>query len=436
MGLFRYEAVDKAGKVVHGAMKAPDERQVAQVLAQKGYALRAIHSADGQQKTTSSPAAAPQPAPAHRTGGMSSVTVATGVPVSVKSIVPAATLGLFFRQLITLVKSGIPLYQSLHDVAATTQNRHLRHALPEIQRSLQSGQKLSGAMSAHPKIFPVHAVASVWTGELAGKLDIALEDVAVVFEQEASDTRHGRIGWGIAKANFLLFILLLWAANLQALIAPSWSKFLTQGAGSVQEVLAELFRTYLRMAVTRSLPIVIALIAGWIAWGAVKRIPTVRRLLDGILLKTPVWGKLHRERALSRFLRALDQTYSAGVSLPAAWDAACLTPTNSVVAERLKLARASCPPDAGVAEMIAASGLFEPDAVGLVASGEKAGQVPAALSNLSAAYADRSASQKPIGRMWSISLLTSSILALSGYIIIKMIRSYFDLMFTIPEILV
>ncbi len=436
MGLFRYEAVDRAGKVVHGAMKASDEQQVANSLAQKGYALRAIHSADGQLKTTSRPAAAaPKPTPVQSAGGMSSVTLASGVPVSIKSTVPASTLARFFRHLSTLVKSGVPINQALVEMAQVVQHRRLVRALPRIHEHTQGGRSLSGAMAEHPGVFPVHTIASVWAGELAGKLEIALDEVATGLEAEASDTRRGRIGWGLVKINWIMFVMLIPAANLVALLSPALTKTLKRGGDVTRaEVLQFIWQTFVHDMLWKSLLVAAALIGFWIALGFVKRVPTVRRLLDELLIRMPIWGGLHRDRAIARFAHVLDSLYSAGISPGAAWDAASLVPRNSYIAEKLRLARRHLPSNAGIGEMFASSGIFDNDDIAMVASGEKAGSVPQVLADMSAVYANRAEARASAAKAIAGTTLTVSLLLLGGYIIVKVASSYFDFAFKAADI--
>ena len=430
MGLFRYEAVDRTGKVVHGAMKAGDEQQVAQLLAQKGYALRAIHAGPGQRAQPAQPKQAKtahQQAVAPQTTGMHSVTIASGVPVSIKSVVPASQLAVFFRQLATLVKSGIPLFQSLVDTLQHTRNRSLRHAVPQMQQTLQSGQSLSSAMAAFPNIFPAHAIASIWSGELAGKLDILLDEVATDFEQEASATRFGRIGWGLTKVSVILLILVIPLFNIRALLAPILEE-VPEGVGA-GPLDAWLFN-YKHMLLTRLLPIAVALIICFIAWGHIKRVPAVRRILDGMLLATPMWGKVHRYRSVSRFLHLMDELYAAGVNPSAAWSAASIAPRNSAIAEKLRIAREASP-TAGLAQLAASSGIFEPEDLALIATGEKTGQLPASFGKLSETYISRAALQNTAGRVTSVSILIASQLAIGGIAAAVMAWTYRGVAYTL-----
>ena len=410
MALFRYEAIDKTGKVVRGVMNASDEQQVAQNLTAMGYAPRGVYAPSGTASTQSS-------------AGMQAVTLASGLPVSIKSKVPISQLAMFFRQLVTLVRSGIPLYQSFVDLAPAMRDRRLRQAIPVMQQTLQSGQPLSSAMSAFPHLFPAHAIASVWCGELSGKLDIVLEEVASDFEAEAADTRIGRFGWALFKVNLIFLILSLPAYNMTNLVQP----VLGDAPGDIEKA-NNLSGTFLRGilsdVVRKSIPIAAVVLAAWVIWGYIKRVPAVRRLIDGALLRVPIWGKLHRYRSASRFLHMLDMLYAAGVSPGRAWEAASITPRNSEIAEKLRLSRVEGAQTAGITELSAVSNVLEPEDVSLISAGERTGQLPATLSKLSSVYADRAAAQKPVCRLLSVSLMNAALIAMSGAAIIVVAKTY------------
>lgn len=423
MALFRYEAVDKSGKVVRGVMNASSEQQVAQNLASMGYSARGVYGPGGSPPRATAPSTSSVAVTGAATG-MQRVKASSGVPVSVRSKVPAPQLAMFFRQLTTLVRSGIPLQQSFHDMARVARNGRLRSAVPQMHDTLRSGQPLSTAMAAFPDLFPAHTIASVWCGELSGKLDTILDEVADDMEQEASDTRLGRIGWGITKAYFIFFILTLPMYTLMGSLASRVLGDNPVGASNAQGLMGDAMRDIFATFVRVCLPLAIALILIWVAWGHIKRVPGVRRLLDGALLRAPVWGKVHRYRSVSRFLHLLDLLYAAGINPSRAWDAASVAPRNSEIAEKLRAARNSAPASMGVSDLAALSGVLEPDEVALIAAGEKTGQVPDTLSRLSVIYDEKARLQKSTARILSISLMNASAIAMLGAAVIIVAKTY------------
>lgn len=410
MSLFRYEAVDRSGKVVRGVMDAGSEQQVAQKLGTMGYSPRAVYNTSTppvQQSPVSS--AVPQQSQTVARGGIACVTLPNGVPVSIKSSVPASSLAIFFRQMATLIRSGHPIYQA--STIMRVSNRKLRAILLVIQERVKNGQRLSGAMAEFPGVFPVHVIASVWCGELAGKLDKALDDVASGFEREAADTLQGRVGWGITKIGVILVIFLLPLAD--------FNKLLHSVAGQgVKAVAAYFGQSFMMM-----LPFAIAVVLSWSIWGVLKRVHVIRYALDTLILKVPVWGKLHRYRAIAQFTQSLDQLLNAGIYPTTAWEAAALTPRNSVVAAKLKLARPKSSND-GIVELIERSGIFDRDDLGLIIAGQQSGSLPEIMGNLSTNYASRADAARSIGKTWSLSLMILAQIVMAGVIVIMVALGY------------
>jgi len=305
-----------------------------------------------------------------------------------------------------------------------------------MRESTHGGRSLSSLMAEYPRIFPVHTIASVWCGEMSGRLEIALEEIAQDLEEEASDVRRSRIGWGLMKISLATFVVAIPMANLIALLMPTLEEALKRGGEMTrEEVLLHVLHTFTSQMLWKSLLVIAALIGFWLLWGVLKRVPAIRRILDRGLLMVPLWGKLHRERALARFLHVLDGMTAAGVSQAAAWDAASLTVRNSYIAERLRMAKSQVPADAGVSQMLDAAGVFDQEDVAAAASGEKAGRVPDVLAARAASYADSAAARKSIGRLTAGTLFTTASLILSGYIMFRMVSSYIDLAYKAADVI-
>jgi type IV pilus assembly protein PilC len=421
MPLFRYEAVDGAGKLVRGAMNAASEQEVMRRLAARGYTVRALYPPNSPTKR--GPSVNVSTGQVGTRGKSCASSVVFGLPVSVKSKVPTAKLAMFFRQLATLFKSGIPPYQALSELANVTRERHLRWAIPAIQQDLQGGRSLSSALARFPDLFPTHVVATVWCGELSGRLDVAVDEVASDLESECSDERIGRLGWALFKVNLILLILTLPAYNVASLLRP----ILGTSVGDVEQS-RDIIGTYLREVVHSVvhvyLPITIAIILSWMFWGHAKRVAIVRRLLDLLLVRVPIWGKLHRYRAAAKFLRALDMLYSAGVNPARAWEAASLTPRNSEVVAKLRFAGREISSFSRVSDLASVAGVLDPEDVAMITTAERAGQLPETFAQLATKYTERAATQKTVARTVATSLLISSLIAMSGVALVILVKSY------------
>ena len=96
-------------------------------------------------------------------------------------------LARFARNLGTMMRSGVPILQSLDIVADTTGNVVLERALREVQSSVRRGEALAAPLLEHP-VFPPMVVQMMAVGEDTGALDTMLHKIAEFYDQEVEAT--------------------------------------------------------------------------------------------------------------------------------------------------------------------------------------------------------------------------------------------------------
>jgi type IV pilus assembly protein PilC len=96
-------------------------------------------------------------------------------------------LARFARNLGTMMKSGVPILQSLDIVADTTGNIVLERATRDVQESVRSGESLTGPLSHHA-VFPPMVVQMMAVGEDTGALDTMLYKISEFYDQEVEAT--------------------------------------------------------------------------------------------------------------------------------------------------------------------------------------------------------------------------------------------------------
>ena len=96
-------------------------------------------------------------------------------------------LSRFARNLGTLMKSGVPILQSLEIVAGTTGNVVLSRAIADVQESVRSGESLTAPLANH-EVFPAMVVQMMAVGEDVGALDEMLEKISQFYDQEVEAT--------------------------------------------------------------------------------------------------------------------------------------------------------------------------------------------------------------------------------------------------------
>jgi type II secretory pathway component PulF len=421
---FFYEATDSSGQTIMGRLDASTEAEVRQRLQQMGYTAAAVAPNPAQQTlqplppqppaaalsaqvTAVQPAAgALRSAPAHatvaqagaRTGGIilagnaarTSGTVAqtTASVARTGSHAPPRTdlskLGgvndrdrlFFFQQLASLVKSGITIYAALDNLAPRTPNKNLSQVTHEMADAARNGGRVSDVMERYPRIFEDHIVGLVRAGELGGFLEIALSEIALNYEQNVALFKGAWIpkmmavqGLYVLALAIPLFPDFVYNANWDQGVGPSIRQYLIHEAVLMPA-------TYLFIQSVRF---------GW----AHFQLPQWRRFRDEISLRVPPYGDLHRQSALSAFVRMLRKLYHAGIGSAAAWEGAMHTASNVVIRERLAASYDMMQRGVSLPDAFVATGLFTGNIEQLLMTGHVSGQVVESLDQIAEFYQER-----------------------------------------------
>ncbi len=113
----------------------------------------------------------------------------------------------FSRQMSTLINAGLPLVQSLRNVADQTENKAFKVVINKIIADVEGGSALSEALKKHPKVFNNIYVNLIAAGEVSGNLDTALERIA--FQQEKDAEIASKIRGAMAYPAIVILVMLL-----------------------------------------------------------------------------------------------------------------------------------------------------------------------------------------------------------------------------------
>ena len=96
----------------------------------------------------------------------------------------------FAKTLGVLIKSGVPILQSLDIVSETVNNVIIKNVILATKNRVKEGEPLSEPLKKHP-VFPPMVVRMIAIGEKTGKLDLMLEKISEFYQQEVNATIAG-----------------------------------------------------------------------------------------------------------------------------------------------------------------------------------------------------------------------------------------------------
>jgi type IV pilus assembly protein PilC len=111
-----------------------------------------------------------------------------------------------------------------------------------------------------------------------------------------------------------------------------------------------------------------------------------KRVLDGIMLKAPVFGMLMRKIAVARFCRTLSTLTSSGVPILDGLTITAKTAGNSIVEDAIMATRKSVEEGKTISEPLGDTDVFPTMVVQMIAVGEQTGALDTMLSKIADFY--------------------------------------------------
>jgi type IV pilus assembly protein PilC len=362
MPTYEYTARDQQGNPARGTVEATSNSVAAAHLRAQGLwvtGLRAVGQSRETARTAPGEATMTLGAEASPRG---SLLDAWWTGVSLKE------LAIFFRQFGTMVNAGMPLYRSLTILGSQTSNRRLQQVIGDLAAQVQAGGKLSEAFRRHPALFRPVQIAMIEAAEAGGLLDRMLNRIADYLEREYE------IRLEIKRRT--LYPKLLLAA---AVFIPPIHLLIFNGVVP-----------YLQATVGRIALLVVLVAALWLLFRLLFQIPAFRALYDAIKLAIPGLGKVVRQFAVGKFTRSLAALYGAGLPVTRALRVSADACDNYLIARAVHRQSPRVERGEPMSAVLAGTGLFSPIVLGMVATGEHAGDMEGMLNKV-ADYQEREA---------------------------------------------
>jgi type IV pilus assembly protein PilC len=354
---FEYSVRDKRGKLVNGKLDAPSEAALVQKLRGMGYAPLTVKEANrGVNREIKLPG---------------------------RDKVGLKDLAVMSRQFATMIDSGLSLLRALNILAEQTESAALAKTLGEVRSDVEGGQALSVAMAKHAKVFPPLMVNMCRAGEVGGFLDKVLLQIAENMEAEVK--LRSKIKSAMTYPVVVFVIAVVAVIGMLLFIVPVFTKMFESLGGDLPAPTKAL--VFLSSAMKIAAPVfVIAAIPALAGWQKIKNQERVRRVVDPLKLKVPIFGELFRKVAISRFARNLGTMLQSGVPILRSLEIVGEASGNIVIRDASKAVEDSVRRGESLAGPLADHSVFPPMVVQMLAVGEDTGAMDTMLHKISEFY--------------------------------------------------
>jgi len=357
---YAYKGRDGGGKVVKGKLDAPSEAAAVARLKTMGVMPTELTQSSG----------------------------GTGLQMEInigflEKKVGLKDLAIMSRQMATMVSSGLSLLRTLTILAEQTEHKKLRTTLESVRIQVETGSSLSAAFAKHPDDFPPLMVHLIRAGETGGFLDRSLESVAGTFEKEVKLTQT--IKSALTYPVVVLCMAILATIAMLVFIVPVFESMFASLDAELPlptQILVVLSKNMVWVA-----PLLIVLgVVGAVWWRAHKHDENVRRGVDTLKLKLPVFGLLFRKVAVARFARNFSTMTRSGVPILQALSIVGETSGNWVIANAMGRVQESVRAGRSVAAPLAEEPVFPSMVVQMIAVGEDSGAMDTMLGKVADFY--------------------------------------------------
>jgi general secretion pathway protein F len=287
------------------------------------------------------------------------------------------------RQMSTLIAAHIPIVETLAALVEQTENPKLKTVLGSVKERVVQGGRLSDALAAHPKVFSTIYIAMVGAGEAAGAMDVVLQRLAELTEKQAA--LKSKILGALMYPIIMGGVGVLLVSFLVVYVVPKVTKIFEDTKAAlplptkVLIVVSDTLQNYWYIVI-----IAVALIAyGVRRW---LKTPKGRLIYDKFSLKLPIFGKLFKLVAVSRFARTLSTMLASGVQLLKAMDIVKNVVENTLLIQTIETTRTSVKEGESIAEPLRRSGHFPPLVTHMISIGEKTGELETMLTRVADSY--------------------------------------------------
>jgi len=365
MPVYTYTGINDKGKKTSGIVEAEGEKFARSKLRKMGVYPTSLKVSG-------------------KAGGSTHVSLSMNIDFSrFVQKVKTQDIAIMTRQLATLVASGIPLVDSLQALEEQTEHPKLKPVLSSVREKVTEGGKLSDAMRGYPKIFNELYVNMINAGENSGALDLVLERLAEFTEKRAELTSK------VTGALIYPIIMAVVGVLLMGILLVTVIPKITVMIESVGQVLPLSTKMLIWLSDTVQSYWYLIILFGLLATYGIKRwrgTEKGRAYSDKKLLRLPLFGKVFRMIAISRFSRTLATLLSSGVPLLLSMDITRNIISNVTIKKAVEETKNSLQEGASVAEPLKKSGEFPPMVTHMIAVGEKTGQLEKMLERIADAY--------------------------------------------------
>ncbi len=250
-------------------------------------------------------------------------------PLSKQKII-TADISYFARQLTSMMRSGIPLIQSLELIASGHDNTSMQDLITAIAKDIASGMDLGKALSRHPKYFDPLFCNLVAAGEHAGTLEDMIDKVATY--KEKSERLKAKIKKAMMYPVIVVVAAVVVSGIMLLFVIPQFKELFAGFGADLPAFTLWVIGLSEWLQANWYWPLGLTIAAIQAFKQAKLRSKKFNIFMDRLVLKLPITGVLANKSSVARFTRTLATMSASGVPIVESMDSVAGSTGNVVYA--------------------------------------------------------------------------------------------------------
>ncbi|HBB37827.1 MAG: hypothetical protein UV82_C0005G0034 [Candidatus Magasanikbacteria bacterium GW2011_GWD2_43_18] len=293
----------------------------------------------------------------------------------------------FVDHLRIMIHAGLSLVESLEILAKETGNKALKMVIGQITKDVSSGKQLSAVLLQHPKVFPPIYVKMIEAGEVSGKLEEALTQIAIQMKKthDLTASIRGAMIYPSVVIVAMIGIGILMTTVILPKLLTIFDEFESELPLPTKILVA--ITHFMSKPVNLILMLFILICSVTMFLIMMKKSPKFRKTVHTINLYLPVVGAVIKKVNLARFSLTLSSLMKSAIPIV---DSVTITAdTCSNVNYRISLMQSAADLEKGIPlseSLRKHPTLYSPLVTEMIMVGERTGEIDTLLTELSNFY--------------------------------------------------
>ena len=286
----------------------------------------------------------------------------------------------FSRQLSIMLKSNIPIVESLKTISQQETKQDFKEKLIKITELIKGGKSLSESLATYPKLFSSFYISMVKSGEVSGKLTDVFIYLADHLEKESNF--HSKIKEAMIYPVFVLVVFLAAVSLILMYVIPKLSTVLKQN-GTKLPLITKIVLSFSNFLRNNWLLVIVGIILATVILILFFKSKKWKKFFGKYSLRTPLLGSFLKKYYLSRFALNLSTLISGGIPIDKAMEITGDIVGNNEYKKIILAAKDGVEKGETISSVLLNyPNLINPIFYQMVAVGEKTGNLDSSLNNV------------------------------------------------------